>query len=179
MPESWAVGSVMRAAHDNQLAAIPEVRINPNPNNDDIRWFTIGIGQAERRLQAADFPALMNNRVKIDLLVGEESATPNLTRVRLAMEIKGPKSNWNAFLPDLHRLQHLRQVINGQDEAVVFAYVTCPLTPAQQAAELATACHLMQLQVQDFIVVPALRFSVYANNQNPDVRSYIFLHVLP
>jgi len=174
MPEAWILASMMRAAHDNQFAAIPEVRIR-----HDMPWFTTGQGEAERRLEPDDFPALRDAGAKIDLILGEESAIPDCTRVRLAMEIKGPKANWDAFARDLHRLQHLRQVINRQDEAVVFAYVTCPLTPAQQAAELATACRLMQLQPQDFVVVPALRFSVYANNQQPDVRSYVFLHVLP
>lgn len=177
MPESWIAACIMRVAHENQLAAVPEVRINPNPDNDDIHWFTTGQGEQERRLTPQDFPNLMvghARHARIDLVIADVSAIPECMRVRAAMEIKGPKANWAVFPPDLARCQELRTVINDDDQAVLFVYVTCPLTPAEHAAGLVTMCNRLGLQPQDVTVIPALRDSIYQGR-----RSYVYIHVLP
>lgn len=118
MPESWLTYMIMQEASRQGLAVFPEVRIR-----HDVQVFLSG-GQI---LSPEKFPDLAKAGAKIDLFVGERMPKGSAIPLRAALELKGPKSNWNAFRSDIDRLRQIRSVANGNDQVVVFAYVTCPL----------------------------------------------------
>lgn len=125
MPESWIIAILMQAFHAHGLSALPEVRIR-----HDAQFFESGGHPFDPEKH---FPELHRAGAKIDLFVGDRSElSPEIIHLRVALEVKGPKSNWQQFRADLERLRQIRNVANGKDQAAIFAYVTCPLSEAEQ-----------------------------------------------
>jgi hypothetical protein len=164
MPESWMAAVLMQDLQEQGIGAIPEVRIN-----HDIQWFMSG----GKVMNAEDFPDLKN--AKIDLFAADESEQPGFMRLRIAVELKGPKSNWQQLIDDLNRLRHMKKVVNGDDQALVFAYVSCPMLDSElpqhdQKFEKETG-----LKLADYNIKRALRKSL---SRDGDRYSYVYLHVV-
>jgi hypothetical protein len=119
MPESWILSEVMNAARQIGIAAIPEVRANHDFQHCD------GSANSFSTIAAA------LSGMKIDLFLGELGSNPEKMLVRAALEIKGPKSTWNAFRSDIARLKILSTCLNGENDITIFAYVTPPLTEVE------------------------------------------------
>src|SRR5712664_1307752 len=122
MPESWIVACLMQACQEIGIAAMPEVRAR-----HDLERFESG-GKAITLENVPDLKA----GAKIDLFLAEQSALPGKLRLRVAMEIKGPKSPWEQFHLDIDRLRQLGSVISSNDQASIFAYVSCPLLETER-----------------------------------------------
>lgn len=164
MPESWLVAILMQDLHKQGIGAIPEVQIN-----HDVQWFTSG----REAMRAEDFPGLKN--AKIDLFIADESEKPDSMRLRIALELKGPKSNWQSLRGDLDRLEHMKRVLKGEDQAFVFAYVSQPMQESEilqhdQRLEKETG-----LKITDFKIRRALRKSLSREGES---YSYVYLHVV-
>lgn len=126
MPESWIVACLMNSASEVGLAAIPEVRAK-----HDINAFKSGGGA----IQSESLPGLSRVNAKIDLVLAEHSKTNDEMNIRVAMEVKGPKSNWNEFKADIDRIAELSRVMVSDEQAAVFVYVTAPLSEREQREE--------------------------------------------
>lgn len=168
MPESWIVSVLMRAAQEQGLAAFPEVRIK-----QDVEYFESG-GQI---LRPEYFPNLLKGTAKIDLFLGDQSLLSGRMRLRVALELKGPKSNWQHFHADLERLREIKKKVNGEDQAVIFAYLTCPLLDGDQQKNEERKLEIStDLELKDFTVLRSLR-----NNIGTDGRKcvFVYMHILP
>jgi hypothetical protein len=126
MPESWAVASVMNAVRAHGLAAVPEVRVNA-----DLDVFESG----GRILSPESVPTLLKNHAKVDLFIGEPSRSGSRIKLRVALEIKGPLSNWRDFPKDFDRVRELGNILREKGQAAVFAYVTAPLCETERESE--------------------------------------------
>jgi hypothetical protein len=164
MPESWIAAILMQAAHEQGLASLPEVRIK-----HDVQYFESG----GRALSPEDFPGLTAGGAKIDLFIGNRSSLPGLMRLRVALELKGPKSNWQQFHSDLQRLRQIQQVVSGEDQAQVFAYITCPLLNEEREKHDRDLEHSTGLKLSDFKVLESLCGSIYTGR-----RAYVFMHLV-
>jgi hypothetical protein len=92
MPESWVVACIMQSLHRKDVAAVPEVSLR-----HDLQSFESG----GRVLTADDVPDLKKRGAKVDLIIGEKSSVPEAMRLRVVIEIKGPRSNWQQFQSDI------------------------------------------------------------------------------
>jgi hypothetical protein len=167
MPESWITAALMQAAHGHGLAALPEVRIR-----HDVPYFE----SCGRSLRPEDFPLLAEAGAKIDIFLGDRSSVPGLIRLRVAIEVKGPKSNWGQFHTDLERLREIRKVVSGEDQAVVFAYVTCPMLDDERQQHDRKLEDVTGLKLANFKVLPSLRRSL--EEDGVVRRTLVYIHVL-
>jgi hypothetical protein len=166
MPESWIVASIMRALHEKNMAAVPEVNVR-----NDLESFESG----GKRLTANEVPNLKKRGARIDLIIAEKSSVLDAMRLRVVVEIKGPQSNWQQFQSDIDRLRHFRKVLASDDQAVVFAYVSGPLTKSEYEKELHDLLQATSLQLSEFKISTASKKSMRPDRGS---KSYIFMHVL-
>jgi hypothetical protein len=166
MPESWIIACLMKAAQEKGIAAVPEVRIR-----HDIQYFESG-GES---IRPERMPDLQRGGAKIDLLLGDESSLNGHIHLRVALEIKGPKSNWQQFQTDISRLRQLKAVVNGGDQALIFAYVTCPLLVTERERDAKQLEQYTGLNLSQFRVSSALRDSPAPDGAR---RSYVFMHII-
>jgi hypothetical protein len=64
-------------------------------------------------------------------------------------------SNWEAFGKDIDRVRELRNVLPGEDQAAVFAYVTAPLTQEEQVNDAERLSKETRLPLPAFSVTSA------------------------
>lgn len=166
MPESWVVASVMQEVQKIGIAAVPEVKIK-----DQIGWFeTGGAG-----IDANQLPNLKQGGAKIDLVLGDKSPIDGKRlHFRVAIEIKGPKSNWQQFRGDIDRIHELQSILHDEEQAVIFAYVTCPLTVEGQEAEAKKLAHCTGLELAQFRIGSAVTCCVTNNAW----RSYVYMYII-
>ena len=166
MPESWIVAQVMQAAHHYGIAAVPEVRIR-----HDIEYFV----SDGKRIQPDSLPNLKKGGAKIDLILGDESHFPGYLHLRVALEIKGPKSSWQQFRNDIERLRELHAVASEEGQAMVFAYVTCPLLDSEIDSDAKLLEQSTGIALSKFRIRVAAQDSCATNGK---YRCRIYMHIM-
>lgn len=162
MPEFWVVALLMKRLHTQGLAAFPEVQINHDLNNF---W----INGAE--LNPKCFEKLKG--AKIDLFIADSSSNSGHLQLRVVMELKGPKSNWEGFERDLFRLKEFQKgIVNDPSVTFVFAYVTSQLNEKEIEKETNKYKEKTKLEETQFIRIPATFDSKYIGK-----RSQIYLYI--
>jgi hypothetical protein len=121
-----------------------------------------------------DFPDLGGAK-RIDLFLGDRSSLPGLIRLRVVLELKGPKSAWPGFLDDLARLRQIKQVVSGEEQAAVFAYLTCPLLDGEREKHDRQLEKWTNLKLSDFKVLDCLRNCVATDGVR---RASVYIHIL-
>ncbi len=162
MPESWIVMLLMQDLHRHGLAAFPEVQIN-----HDLQYFESN-GQS---LQSETLPDLKG--AKIDLFVCDRSSIVGNLQLRVAVEIKGPKSKWGSLKADIDRLKALKVVAAGADQKFLFAYVSCPISFAAKESHDKQLVQATGLELHNFKVLPAHGVSLTTQVVS---RAYIYIH---
>jgi len=162
MPESWIVACLMQACQEVGIAAMPEVRAR-----HDLERFESG----GKVITLENVPALKAG-AKIDLFLGEQSSLPGKLRLRVAMEIKGPKSPWEQFHLDIERLRHFRSVISSKDQAVIFAYVSCPLLETEREEDARKLVQHTRMKLSQFRVSSARQSTDGAR------RARVYMHII-
>ena len=95
--------------------------------------------------------------------------------LRAALEIKGPKSNCQQFRGDIDRLLELRTVVYEEDQAMIFAYVTCPLRDTEREADAELVEQSTGLTLSQFRIRSAVQDSCPTNGKR---RSHIYMHII-
>jgi hypothetical protein len=156
----------MQAAQRVGIAAVPEVRVR-----HDIEYFETGGGS----IHPDTLPGLKKGGAKIDLVLGDKSRLPGHLHLRVALEIKGPKSNWRQFRGGIDRLRELHSVASEEDQAMIFAYVACPLLDAEREADAKLLEQSTGLALSQFRVSSAAQDSCATNGK---YRSHVYMHVM-
>lgn len=129
MPESWILVALMCAAAKRGLSAFPEARASHDfefcKSEGNTSWAS---GEVAEELK----------RRKIDLLLGEASSVGPKTkkmRVQAALELKGPKSDWDSFTKDANRLRKLAPFFRNKNQVRILGYVSPPLSDEKMERE--------------------------------------------
>lgn len=162
MPESWIVMLLMQDIHRHGLAAFPEVRIN-----HDLEYFE-SEGVALNSNNLSDLSG-----AKIDLFVCDRSPIFGKLQLRVALEIKGPKSNWNSLKADILRLQALKEATNGTSHAFLFIYVSCPLSMQAKESHDKNLEQATGVNLSEFKVIPTLGVSLTTEAVS---RAYLYIY---
>ena len=163
MPEYWIVCTIMKAIHEQGLAALPELNISR-----DVHYFEVN----GKELNFKDFDESVLKGAKIDLFIGEKSENQNHMKLRAVLEIKGKNSAWDRFANDLNRLKKIKQALRCDEVVVMFAYVTAPVDEKGRIKEEKDLLKHTGRDIKDFSVESAYTSSIYESG----MRSYIYKH---
>lgn len=161
MPESWVASLLMQEFHRNGLAAFPEVRAD-----HDFEYF-------ESNGVSLKNEGNLLGRAKIDLFVADTSKN-GVMRFMAAIELKGPKSNWNQFQHDIERLKEIKKIVSSDDCSFVFAYITCPLLNGEKQKEELALKEKTGIDLSQFKILSSLCDSV--DTTGGARRSYIYIY---